>query len=120
MEHTDKEDVERACMRENKRKFTETENTPCMTAPLCDDIGFTDDSIACNRILQSTYIPSPGTSPYVVEFINELQNHPFTGPSPPTTIQTDDFINFWMKKKEQVSAGISGIHYRHMKACAQD
>ena len=119
-EYTSKEEVEQACMRENERKYTQTENTPCLRDPLLQEIGLTGDSDACDRILRGTYIPPPGTSPYVREFLDELKAHPFEGEPPPTHILTSDFVNFWTKKKEQISSGISGIHYGHMKACSQD
>jgi hypothetical protein len=120
IEYTAKEDVEQACMRENERKYTQTERTPCLRAPLLQEIGLTGNSDACERILRGTYIPPHGTSPHVREFLAELKYHPFDGDHPPTTILTSDFVDFWTKKKEQVSSGISGIHYGHMKACSKD
>ena len=120
IEYTAKEDVEQACMRENERKYTQTERTPFFPAPLQQEIGLIGDSDACERILQGTYIPPPGTPPHVGEFLAELKYHPFDSDHPPTTILTSNFVDFWTKKKEQGSSSISGINYGHMKVCAED
>jgi hypothetical protein len=33
---------------------------------------------------------------------------------------TKEFQTGWKRMKEKTSAGISGIHFGHMKSCAQD
>ena len=39
-EVTDRKGIESACIESNRAKFTQTEDTPPMTSPLVDDLGF--------------------------------------------------------------------------------
>ena len=39
---------------------------------------------------------------------------------PEAIITTEDYQQVWKNAKERTSAGISGIHFGHMKACAED
>lgn len=120
MEYTDKIAIEEACMRENERKYTQTESTPCMTEPLLSLLGTTGDSEACNQILNGTIQLPPEVDQYTAEFFNELKQEVLSEPLPSNTITTEEFCQFWKMKKEQISSGISGIHYGHMKACSLD
>lgn len=72
-EHTTKEDIEKACIEENLKKFSQTFDTPCMTEPLLPDIGCMGTSNACDHILEGTYTCPPNSHPYAQEFFDQFK-----------------------------------------------
>lgn len=117
---TDKEDIERTCLQENKEKFNQTKDTPCMMSPLKEELGFLGTSEACQQILDGTYRVPQGTDPYTEAYFNELVR-PIIDPAtaPASTISTTTFKEGWSKMNEFISSGLSGIHFGHMKASAK-
>ena len=59
LEFNTKEEIEIACHEENRKKFTQTNDTPVMYGVLEKDIGYDGTSEACKQILDGTYIPPP-------------------------------------------------------------
>lgn len=119
-ELTDRLEIENAIHEENRAKFSQTHLTPPMTAPLLYDLGITGESIACAEILAGTYIPHPDTDPYAQEYLKELAMPKHIRNKPLPILETENYVSGWKKMKEKTSAGISGIHFGHMKACALD
>lgn len=113
---TSKPAIEEACMQENESKYRQTENTPCMREPLRTALGIGTSQVS-DLILAGTYTPPANTDTYTKELLRELQrdNRAVTSYSP--DISTGSFRNGWRKMKEPTSAGISGLHFGHMKAC---
>ena len=119
-ELTSKTDIEEACNDSNRKKFQQTSNTPPMSGDLVHDLGYTGNSIACQDILNGTYEPPDDVDEYTKEYLRHLKK-PLNIVNPPEAIiTTDDYQQVWKKSKERTSAGISGIHFGHMKACAED
>jgi hypothetical protein len=120
-EVTTKVGIERECMLENKKKFRQSQQTPCMREPLRSTLGPTGNSVAGEQILDGTYIPPTNTPPYTRDFFAQLQKPPqLFAPPLQATMTTKEFQTGWKRMKESTSAGISGLHFGHMKACAQD
>ena len=119
-EYTEKDDIEEACHRENHAKFSQTNNTPPMMGTLAEELGFDGTSEACRDILCGNYIPPPGTDQYTVAYLEQLKKPPNIRNPPTATMPTETFKDGWKAIKENISSGISGIHFGHMKACAKD
>jgi hypothetical protein len=121
IEITTKTGIERACMDENRAKFHQTRNTPCMREPLFSLLGRFGDTNACRDILRGDFTPPDDTPPFTREFLDQLQQpHPLQYPPPTARISTNTFQEGWTKMKEYTSSGISGIHFGHLKACAHN
>lgn len=106
--------IEEACMQENELKYRQTEQTPCMREPLRSLLGI-GTTPSCDRILAGTFSPPLSTDKYTKEFLAELKyDDKATSLSP--FISTATFINGWRGMKERTSAGISGLHFGHLKA----
>ena len=119
-EYTEKDDIEQACHNENRAKFSQTRNTPAMTGTLAADLGFDGTSEACKEILCGTYTPPPGTDAHTVTYLQHLKKPPNITDPPIAAMPTKTFQEGWKVINENISSGISGIHFGHMKACAKD
>ena len=116
--HSSKAEIEEICMEENKQKFLQTNNTPCMQEPLFSLLGV-GTTPSCDAILDNTFCPPGETDQYTAELFQCLRMHPKAIPNYGTVITKGVFQEGWIKMKERTSAGISGIHFGQMKACAQ-
>ena len=116
--HSSKEEIEEICLEENKRKFLQTNDTPCMQEPLYSLLGL-GTTVSCEEILSNTFRAPANTDQYTRELLHCLRRHPDAPQNYDTVITKEVFQEGWMKMKERTSAGISGIHFGQMKACAQ-
>ena len=117
-EVTTKEGIEKGCIKENIKKYRQTEDTPCMTYPLCDALGYTGLTKTAEDILQGSYVYPAGLGQYQRELLQEFQRKEnLTSPPPESIMTTQDFIQGWKKMKEPTSSGKSGLHFGHLKAC---
>ena len=91
-----------------------------MQSPLVEELGFTGTSSACQEILDGTYTPPPSVTPFTKEYLLHLKRPPNIDNPPQALITTEEFQSQWKVAKEKTSAGISGLHFGHMKACAED
>lgn len=117
---TQKVEIEEACMKENEKKYMQTSNTPCMTGQLQRDLGYDGLTPSGEAILNGTYEPPPGTGQYTRELLQQLKMvDTIFDTVPEAKMTTTQFREGWKKIKEQTSAGISGTHFGHLKACAE-
>lgn len=105
---------------ENCDKFSQTNNTPPMTAPLVHNLGFTRESIACQEILQGTYNPHLDVDPYMKEYLKELATPNYLKNKLLSILETDKYVSGWGKMNEYTAAGITHVHFGHMKASSKD
>ena len=119
-EVTAKEDIERGCMAENKAKYLQSKFTPCLIEPLRSALGFNADTPTGQAILEGTYEPQNDIHPYSNELFQQLKQPHIQTPFQTTAITEEIFQDGWKKMKEATSAGISGLHFGHMKVCATD
>lgn len=118
---TEKEAIEEACMEENNSKYHQTESTPCMQEPLRSLLGEVGETEFAQTILLGTFHVPEGTNPYVSELFKELKMVDLEeDQKPKAEVTSEDFRTGWKKMKEQTSAGISGLHFGHLKACAKN
>ena len=70
------------------KKYSQTNNTPCMKNPLRSLLGIGDTPF-CQSILDGTFIPPPSTPQYTTEFFNKLQRvDPPNSPAPNINISS--------------------------------
>ena len=119
-EYTTKEAIEQACIDENQKKFSQTNDTPCMTRPLVSDIGYMGISDSCEKILANTYTCPPNSHPFAQEFFDQFKRAVPIHANLEPYISSKNYKRGWRKMKEQTTSGISGMHFGHMKSCAQD
>ena len=113
--------IEQACMTEFEHKFWQTEDTPSMQEPWLSILGYDGKTQGAEDILNGTLNLPAGTSAYTADFFRALRREPtISRPAPPATMETTSFQDGWKNMKERTSAGISGITFGHMKACAED
>ena len=118
---TTKEDIEKECMIENEKKYCQTTNTPCMQGQLVQDLGYDALTKAGSEILEGTYQCPQNTDQYTQELIQQLKMIPYQYDRPPEAyISQEMYKEGWKKIKERTSAGISGLHFGHMKTVAMD
>ena len=118
---TTKKEIEKECMIENEKKYCQTTNTPCMQGKLVEDLRYDALTEAGRKILDGTYECPPNTNQYTKEFIQQLQMIPYQYDRPPEAYVSQKlFKEGWKKIKEATSAGISGLHFGHMKTAAMD
>ena len=113
--------IEQACILEFEKKFRQTEDTPAMQEPWLSILGYDGKTQGAEDILNGNLQYPEGTSEYTKDFIQALQREPtIASEAPPAIMTTSSYQQGWKKMKERTSAGISQIHFGHMKACAED
>ena len=73
--HSSKKEIEEICMEENKQKFLQTNNTPCMQEPLFSLLGLGTTS-SCKEILNNTFRAPTEADQYTIELLHFLRRHP--------------------------------------------
>lgn len=118
---TDQKGIEQSCMTEFEAKYRQTEDTICMQPTWAELLGFDGKGPAAESILDGTFQCPAGTHQYICDFFQAMKKEPhIPHPAAQPVMSTNDYILGWKKMKERTSAGITGIHFGHMKACATD
>ena len=115
---TSKEEVEAAILAANNAKYRQTGDTPTMST-LLPDLGFLGNTTTCADILNGTYVPCTPIDPYTRALFKAFQKPPNI-PTISLSYTPEEYINGWKKMNEKTSSGLSGIHFGHHKACAQN
>lgn len=117
-EFTGKEDIERAALSENERRFNQATDNAFLKEPLLSDVGELGTGPASEAILNGTYLPPLGTDPHVTLLIKHMQRVPGAVNGPPNKITQEQYVQGWAKQKERTSSGPSGMHFGQTKAGA--
>ena len=119
-EMTAKDDIERACLEENERRFNQASNTPFLQPPLFDEVGPLGTGPAVPEILRGEYVPPTGTDPYAVKLLPHLRRNPEVQEAEPIGVDLDvpAHCHAWHKAKEATSSCPTGVHAGHCKAGA--
>lgn len=117
-EVTTKDAIERGCLAENFRRFSQTSSTPPMTAPLVDDLTYLGIGPQADSILRGEYQAPEGTDPFAVKLLKHLKMDPAINAAPPVPIAIPTAIwqQGWRKANERTSAGPSKLTMAHFKA----
>jgi len=113
--YSDKKSVEKACLAEAGRRFTQANQTPFLTGPLLRDFGELGvDRTAFKAVLAGTYTPPPGCAPLTVKLLHALRR-----PADLPDIQLggeEEFSQGWRKAREQTASLPSKLHFGHYMA----
>ena len=116
---TDKVQMEKAIIEENRHKYHQTEDTcPFMQEPLLKDLGEMGIGPATERVLQGTYTPSPRLSEQTKAYIDLCQLPTNELVINPLTRSLEYFGKSWQVMKERTSSRT--VHFGHFKAAVED
>jgi hypothetical protein len=122
VEKSSKEEVEKACMEENERRFQQANDTPFMCSPLVEEFGYLGVGPNAEAVLEGTYVPPPSTDKYAAMLLEQLQMPETVRNSPvvPAIITTEQYVQGWKRAKEKMMSGSPLLHFGHMKAGIRD
>ena len=108
--------IERAIMEENTKRFRLTENTPLMVEPMRGELGVLGDTRTAKEILAGSYNIPEGVDMFTASILKELKKPDNTEID--TEISMLDFQKYWRKAREKTASSLSGLHFGHYKAAA--
>ena len=121
MEKTTQEEVEEHMMAMCKQHFCLTKSTPPVQEPLQSELGLLGEMEAAQQIIKGMCDCPEGVDKYTRSFIEMLKA---CAPSSQVNIlmvfTKEDFQSFWKKCNKHTSSSISGLHYSHYKAVADN
>ena len=121
VELTNELDIFQACAEENNQKYHQTDNTPCMQEPLFSLLGNFANTPFSLAILNGTAnFPAniPHFTKLLLQHLKKPQHVNLDEVDP--YVSVEEYQQGWKKMKEYTTAGISGIHFGHLKSCARD
>ena len=100
-----------------QKRYRLTETTPLMQHTTQLELGLTGNTETAQQILdgngETTTIEDPTTADLMRLFTYEGASDPI-----PTTISPTEFTRYWKRAKESTSSSLSGRHFGHYKAAA--
>jgi len=109
-EYHQKAEMEKACLDEAGRQFTQAMHTPFLTSPLIEIFGETGHRKAIAQVLDGTFQLPPDCDQYAVQFLSAVAR-PLQVPIPFCT--PDSYLRGWTKSQETMSSSALGIHFVH-------
>ena len=119
-ECTAHDDITEALIKTHHAKYHQTEDSPPMTYPVQNQLGYLGIGRHADNILNGEYTPIPGTDKFSKRLLTQLKRVPEFSQEEETGISTDAFQRGWTKMKERTSAGGQALHFGHCKAIAMD
>ena len=115
---SEKIQLEKAIIKENKHKYHQTESTcPFMQPPLRNDFGDLGKGPGTEKVLNGEYIPSLNLTPSTQEYIKLCSLPKGELIMNPLTRSLDYFNQSWRKMREQTSS--RDIHFGHFRAATE-
>ena len=115
-EVTKKKDMEAYIIKENEKKFHQTEGRcPLLHGKLYRDLGSMGDGPRVKDVLNGTYNPPPGTSPAVTSWLKTMKIDN-TAEREQRTTSITEFQEGWKAMNEKTATG--KLHMGHFKAGA--
>ena len=116
--HLDQEnEVIEAIMNMVQKRYRLTETTPLMQHATQNELGLTGNTDIAQQILagdgEAMSINDPTTADLMRLFTHQGESEPI-----PTTISPKEFTTYWKRAKESTSSSLSGRHFGHYKAAA--
>jgi len=122
-EFQEQEEVESAIQRECKGRFTLAYSAPIMKTLLGDKLRYLLDNETARQIITGTYNITEEmitATKFILKEIGRMGVKIVNEEGSKIEITSEDFQCFWRRVKEFTLSSLSGIHYRHYKAAAQD
>ena len=117
IELIEKEEIENTIHQENQEKFSQTQNILAISELLVLELDFLGEIETCRNILQGTFEIPNDKDQFSTECIKALTKPAIIRNPPKVIIATEGFRVGWKKMKEATLEGISGMHFRYIKAC---
>ena len=110
--HTSSQAISQCCITANAAKYRQTQQTPFMTHPLVQAVGYHGFTPQSSSILQGKF-SHPSLDPYTNAHLRELQRPDHIPPWPPELlhISVSEHRAAWRKAKEKTSSSPSGLHF---------
>jgi hypothetical protein len=112
----------KACITENEARFSQTESTPPMSAPLYAILGKYGETTEAEEIMSGTFDVPEEIDCYAKEFLEELRVPAIVIAKGPVTMELSlpEHMLGWKRQKEATASEPSGLAFSHYKASAQD
>jgi Reverse transcriptase (RNA-dependent DNA polymerase) len=115
------DDIEKGCIEENKRRFTQASQTPPLQDKQIEILGWTANTATSQEILQTGTTDNQDLHPLIRNMIKyykspETIQH-FTKKQ---TIPIEQYTHMWRRSREYTSTGVSTLHFGHFKASIND
>ena len=120
VECTKKEEIEEACIQENRKRFSQVRDSPSMQPEITSLVGFCAEKNFATEILNGTADLSNVNNKYmklVLEFMrrpNVIRDYGMLS----GTISIEEHIKGWKKQKRKTSSERSTLEFNDMKAAA--
>ncbi len=111
-----KEELEKAIINENIKKYHQCENTPFFREPLVRDFGRFGEGPCTQQVADGTYNIPPNVDPVTADFLRECKQSPQVREEGeyPLPRSPQDFQQYWNKMKERTAS--REVHFGHFKA----
>ena len=109
-----KEEIERACLEENNKRFRQASGTPFLTSPLFEEIGPLGMGPTADAILHGEYTPPDNIDPYAAQLIQQLAMPLQVQQAEPMDVglNVEQYKEGWAKAKR--------THHREDRVCILD
>ena len=117
----DRTDIEKACMDEGTRRFSQTQSTPLMRTDLTSRIRYHAELPGADEILAGTFIPPPDLDQYAVQFLAQMKMNPIVQDHQLSkAIPTQAYQESWQHMKPNTSCSPSGPSFVDYIAGSRD
>ena len=99
IEHVLKCDIEDACMEENMRRFSQSNDTPPMQPYFYNEVGLLAEKPLANDILKGNFQPKPEWDRFLNNLCLHLQDSNYERNQEEFTLSLIDHIQGWKKQK---------------------
>jgi len=106
-----KDELEKACLEEAGRRFTQAQYTPLLSPPLLQIFGECGNAKEVTRVLSGTFISPIPCDGFANRFLASVAKTPQVVDCIMRTAA--EYCNGWRKVRETTSSSVSGIHFGH-------
>ena len=121
VECTTKEDIEKACLKENKSRFTQAHGTTISRSDITSVVGVLGTNKKCDEILEGTKVDMDLTADQIkmMQCLQAKESIYDEGPMNPW-ISIQAWTQCWKRQRKRTSGGPSGLHFGHLKVNARN
>jgi len=106
-----KAELEKACLAEAGRRFTQDQHMPLLSSPLLEIFGERGKFKAVTSVLMGTFIPPSLSDLHAKKILSCVAKPPNIADCAPRTLS--EYCYGWRKAHETTSSSASGIHFGH-------